>query len=102
MSQVDRGRLAEIFTDPEEMEDVISEGIEDICARLQEIHVAATAGDGTSVREYAHRIRGVAANLGAERIAAAAEAVELAAKSGSVESPLISALDEAIDRLCDD
>ena len=102
MSPVDRMRLAEIFTDPEELEDVISEGIEDICARLHDIHGAVTAGDGASVGEYAHRIRGVAANLGAERIAAAAEAVEMAARSGNVDQPLVSALEDAVDRLCDD
>jgi len=51
---------------------------------VRTIDSARASGDATSVAKAAHRLKGGAAAVGAQRVAAVAKDIELAAKSGQV------------------
>ena len=101
MNGIDRAYLATIFTEREELEEVIAEGVADICNQLGMLNLAVGENDSTSVREIAHRIKGVAANLGATGIQRAASELESVAAGGWAQPELLSALSKAIDALAD-
>ena len=99
---IDRSYLATIFTERDELEEVIAEGIADICSQLGMLNLAVGTNDSTSVREIAHRIKGVAANLGATNIQRAAADLETGvASQGAARPDLVTALSQAIDALAD-
>jgi HPt (histidine-containing phosphotransfer) domain-containing protein len=56
----------------------------------ERLHAALAACEATAAARVAHEIKGMAAMLGAERLAAAASAVE----SGAVTAPPLAALQE--------
>ena len=101
MNGIDRTYLSTIF-EADDLEEIIAEGIADICSQLNELQRAATREDATAVSDIAHRIKGVAAQLGAARVQAAAIALEEAARDQRPSfGPLVSSLGEAIDGLCE-
>ena len=60
-----------------------------LCDRLEQ---AAARGDLAEVRQVAHRIKGSALNLGAERLAGAAGALEAAAVRGEANPALVASV----------
>ncbi len=64
---------------------------------LNEIKAAIAAGDLTEARRIAHRMKGMAANLGAARLAAVARSIELDAPSIEVVSHQFKLLTETTD-----
>jgi HPt (histidine-containing phosphotransfer) domain-containing protein len=102
MNGIDRTYLSTIFTERDELEEVIAEGIADICSQLGMLNLAFGQNDRASVREIAHRIKGVAANLGATQIQRAASDLETAvATHVSPQPDLVTALSRAVDALAD-
>ena len=102
MKTLDRAWLAMIFPDPEELEEVIAEAIEDICQQLRELRSAVDEKNVQACREIAHRIKGVAANIGTSYIQANAVILEEAAAAGDTPlEPLFSRLSDSVDALCD-
>jgi HPt (histidine-containing phosphotransfer) domain-containing protein len=104
MSAIDRAYLATIFTDPDELEAIVEEAIADLRSGVSDVAAATQEGDLNAIREVAHRIKGVAAQLGAKSVRSAALELEEAAKddlgSGNVEpqryAALLSALTAAV------
>jgi len=103
MKILDREWLAAIFDDPEEVEDVIAQGIADICEQLTELRDAVEGSDLERVADLAHRIKGVAANIGAQYIQDCAGRLEHAARKESGDSIAghFTLLSESVDALCD-
>jgi HPt (histidine-containing phosphotransfer) domain-containing protein len=104
MSAIDRSYLAGIFSDPNELEAIVAEAIVDLRSGLRDIASKLEAHDANAVREIAHRMKGVAGQLGARSVQSAASELEEAAKSdsasGSAElqtyAALLSALTAAV------
>ena len=71
-------------SDPRMLEELLAELRRQAPDQLAAIEAAAEAGDGERIRAVAHRLKGSAGMLGLPRLAAAAKAVELPAKSGDL------------------
>ncbi len=68
-------------SDPRMLEELMAELRRQAPDQLAAIEAAAAAGDGERIRAVAHRLKGSAGMLGLPRLAAAAKAVEMPAKS---------------------
>ncbi len=93
---LDNGRLAELrecFADAELR--ALLDGITDEGGDcLSTIHAALAANDLTAAQRAAHKLKGMASNLGAARLAHAARGTELAAQlSGDVHSTVSQLVD---------
>jgi two-component system sensor histidine kinase/response regulator len=72
------------------LEELLDEFSREIAAQLESILTATAAGDSERLRKEAHRLKGTAANLGAEPIAAASLALEKATgEENPGEPPLL-------------
>jgi HPt (histidine-containing phosphotransfer) domain-containing protein len=84
--------------EPDIVSDLISSFLVDADARMAHLHEGVSTGDLKIVAHEAHTLKGSAALLGAEPLRREAEALETAARSGSVPDldDLVRRLDEAI------
>jgi HPt (histidine-containing phosphotransfer) domain-containing protein len=79
--------------------------LEDNVGLLQELKAALAEGDRERTERFAHSLKGIAANLGGQRVEAAAVAVEDAARAGRLEratlaiEPLTVELNRLVDAL---
>lgn len=104
MSAIDRSYLSTIFTDPDELEGIVGEAIADLRSGVTELAAKLEGNDANGVREVAHRMKGVAGQLGAKSVQSAASELEEAARSDSASGntelrayvPLLSALNAAV------
>jgi len=53
---------------------------------VESIRTAVTAGEATAVQQFAHKLKGAAANLALPRLEESARMIESHAKSGNLES----------------
>jgi HPt (histidine-containing phosphotransfer) domain-containing protein len=82
---MDPNKLAsELGFDVETVKGLLATFVRTSTSDLADLEVAAAAGDCPAAARLAHHIKGAAANLELSDIAAAALAVETAAKAGSV------------------
>jgi len=73
----------------EVMTQIISDYIEEAPQLLQAIRAAAVASDAVALREAAHSLRGVSANLGATSLSQLCQALEVTANAGTTIGALI-------------
>jgi len=74
-------RLEEILVEKEAVAQVVQLFLEDLVGRYRTLDAAWDAGDLEAIGEWAHSLKGTAANLSAARVIAAAEAFEKATKT---------------------
>jgi two-component system, sensor histidine kinase len=72
--------------DREFVVELIRTFLADATEQLEAIDVAAAAGDAEALVRPAHTLKSSSATLGATRLAATSRAVEMAARSGSIDS----------------
>jgi PAS domain S-box-containing protein len=94
----DRAHIEELIGGAEGVASVLAQVGASAHADITRLQAALDAGDGAAVRQAAHRIKGSAMTIGANRLAAAAVGLEDAPDSlGS--APLVSAVHALIDEL---
>lgn len=95
--------LSEFGGDREGLVEVIGVFLETVQEQMQTLYRAIAAGEAEAVAMEAHRIKGGAATLIADDLAAAAYALELHGSSGSLAGvePLLSEFEQELKRLCD-
>lgn len=75
--------------DPEDVEAILSQVPAQCGTCFQEIATAVSGGDLNKAKRVAHRLKGMAANLGAVRLARFARTIEIEAETaGGVEAQL--------------
>jgi HPt (histidine-containing phosphotransfer) domain-containing protein len=103
MTVVDREWLSSIFPDAAEREEVIADGVADICETLTILTTAVKNRVMPTIVETAHRISGVAGSIGAHSIREAAQALETGAKGGDADLAAgFEALREVVEDLCNE
>ncbi|MFL6156179.1 MAG: ATP-binding protein [Marmoricola sp.] len=103
---LDPGRLVELAEMGTEALPLIVRAIDNFCSdgagNLAALRESWQARDAAALRSGAHRLKGSAANLGADRVAAVALGIELLAESGALEGiglkliELAAELDDAV------
>ena len=78
--------LKRVRNKPERLVKLIGLFLVDIPDRIRDIHDACEKQDYERVRECAHAIKGVAGNLGADKLSAVAAAIELSVKSDEFQA----------------
>ena len=81
----------------EQVRDILAMVPRDGRATVDAIGRAVAAGDLASARRLAHRLKGMAANLGAARLAEIARTAELSAGSAADFAALMTPLGETLD-----
>ena len=76
---IDRARIEQLAGDPQAVADVLKELGSGVRADIAAVQVAMESSNATALRSAAHRIRGSALTIGAERLATLA--------AGIVEAP---------------
>ncbi len=95
------GFLARIMDDDELAHKVIDGFLQDIPRQIEVLRSYVNAGDVSGAERQAHIIKGASANVGGERLRAAAVEMEWAAKSGDMNAvkARMARLEEEFDRL---
>lgn len=90
-----------LMDDVDLMQQVAENFILDIPSQLEHLQQAILDNDVAAMSHLAHKVRGAAANMAAEEMAACALKLEKAAKSGEVVAPqkMMDELSEAYKRL---
>lgn len=96
---LDRARLAAIFPDREEQREILHEAYGDITSTLDALDGAARIHNAGIVRELAHRIKGVAGNVGAMDVYDAAQSLEDASQREPDLIPALTSLRDAVTAL---
>ncbi|MGE0084535.1 MAG: transporter substrate-binding domain-containing protein [Desulfococcaceae bacterium] len=68
------------------LREILSGMPEHLSGEIKKLRAAAERNDSEKIRFYAHKIRGISANISAERISAIACQIELAGKEGRTDS----------------
>ena len=90
--------LRSLCTEEDEsfLKEVVDIFLVDTPRRLEELHSCLTGGDAVRFSRAAHTIKGSASNLGAARMRALAEEIELTAKKSGLAGmePRVAALEQ--------
>ncbi|MBI3130199.1 MAG: response regulator [Acidobacteria bacterium] len=84
------GRVPELFADPDLRRRILHLFREESAEILKRIDQTARTGDGAGLAEWAHALKGAAANVGAVEVAEAAGRIHRAAKAGKVAEAALS------------
>ncbi|MBI1354858.1 MAG: Hpt domain-containing protein [Acidobacteria bacterium] len=93
-------RLRKIsFDDTEFMQELVAIYLDDAPQQLRELQAAAEAQDLSAIADKAHRIKGGAANVGAESLAALCAELERSARRGENQVDLEKRVEEEMARV---
>jgi signal transduction histidine kinase/CheY-like chemotaxis protein len=98
----DRAAALEMTLGNEEiLENLLSDFLDDAPERIENIATALQDGDADAMRDSAHRLKGTASYVCAERLRGIAEHVERKAREGALDGvePLVDGLREALSEL---
>ena len=78
---LDKSRLADFGYDESFFEEILAEFLAEAPSHINNVKEALQSGDAEKIRHEAHSLKGMAANLGAQRLAHAAHKLEIASKN---------------------
>ncbi len=97
-----REELFERLGDDEELvAEIVEIFLDDAPKQIAAIEAAVAAGDGTTIRDRAHALKGASANMGAAELRGKAEQMEMAGRDGRLDETagLLDGIRESFARL---